>query len=58
MRTHYPRTPHLPWSPGATADDVRADGPAGLLGREADRPGLVPGVEVAWAGSGAVPIPR
>ncbi|MER6780847.1 MULTISPECIES: RNA ligase family protein [unclassified Streptomyces] len=32
MRTHYPRTPHLPWSPGAAADDVRATrfgGPAG-----------------------------
>ncbi len=23
MRTRYPRTPHLPWSPGATSDDVR-----------------------------------
>ncbi|MEU4745832.1 hypothetical protein AB0G02_35955, partial [Actinosynnema sp. NPDC023658] len=23
MRTPYPRTPHLPWSPGASADDVR-----------------------------------
>jgi predicted kinase len=23
MRVRYPRTPHLPWSPGATADDVR-----------------------------------
>lgn len=23
MRTHYPRTPHLPWSPGASSDDVR-----------------------------------
>ncbi|MEU9375424.1 RNA ligase family protein [Streptomyces sp. NPDC048255] len=34
MRTHYPRTPHLPWSPGATADDVRAEGFAGLAGRE------------------------
>ncbi|WP_051966358.1 RNA ligase family protein [Kitasatospora mediocidica] len=34
MRTHYPRTPHLPWSPGATPDDVRAGGLAGLLGRE------------------------
>ncbi|MFD3538219.1 RNA ligase family protein [Streptomyces sp. NPDC058662] len=32
MRTHYPRTPHLPWSPGATPDDVRATGPAGLSG--------------------------
>ncbi|WP_078857719.1 RNA ligase family protein [Streptomyces sp. NRRL F-4474] len=34
MRTHYPRTPHLPWSPGASADDVRAAGSAGLAGRE------------------------
>lgn len=34
MRTHYPRTPHLPWSPGAAADDVRAGGFAGLAGRE------------------------
>ncbi|WP_328930168.1 AAA family ATPase [Streptomyces sp. NBC_00190] len=37
MRTHYPRTPHLPWSPGASADDVRVTGPgawSGLAGRE------------------------
>lgn len=37
MRTHYPRTPHLPWSPGATSDDVRTTGPgllAGFAGRE------------------------
>ncbi|MFJ9763896.1 RNA ligase family protein [Streptomyces erythrochromogenes] len=34
MRTHYPRTHHLPWSPGASADDVRAVGSAGLAGRE------------------------
>ncbi|WP_067178646.1 RNA ligase family protein [Microtetraspora niveoalba] len=34
MRVHYPRTPHLPWSPGATADDVRAGGLSGLVGRE------------------------
>ncbi|MBZ9594200.1 AAA family ATPase [Streptomyces erythrochromogenes] len=34
MRTHYPRTPHLPWSPGASADDVRSLGLAGLTGRE------------------------
>ena len=33
MRVHYPRTPHLPWSPGATADDVRARDLAGLAGR-------------------------
>lgn len=34
MRTHYPRTPHLPWSPGVAADDVRADRLDGLRGRE------------------------
>lgn len=34
MRTHYPRTPHLPWSPGATSDDVRIADLAGLAGRE------------------------
>ncbi|MEU7726920.1 RNA ligase family protein [Streptomyces sp. NPDC040724] len=34
MRTHYPRTPHLPWSPGASADDVRTVGLEGLAGRE------------------------
>ncbi|MBT2458834.1 RNA ligase family protein [Streptomyces sp. ISL-86] len=35
MRTHYPRTPHLPWSPGVGGDDVRAAaGMAGLAGRE------------------------
>ncbi|RSS82794.1 kinase [Streptomyces sp. WAC05292] len=34
MRTHYPRTPHLPWSPGATADDVRATGADWFAGRE------------------------
>ncbi|MFD3471366.1 RNA ligase family protein [Streptomyces sp. NPDC058682] len=34
MRIHYPRTPHLPWSPGAAADDVRAVGLTGLAGRE------------------------
>ncbi|MEU9603035.1 RNA ligase family protein [Streptomyces sp. NPDC048057] len=35
MRTHYPRTPHLPWSPGATPDDLRAPGPPpGFAGRD------------------------
>ncbi|MBT2480604.1 RNA ligase family protein [Streptomyces sp. ISL-94] len=35
MRTHYPRTPHLPWSPGVGRDDVRAAaGLEGLAGRE------------------------
>ncbi|AXE25152.1 kinase [Streptomyces globosus] len=34
MRTPYPRTPHLPWSPGATADDVRATGAEWFAGRE------------------------
>ncbi|MBS2549482.1 AAA family ATPase [Catenulispora sp. NL8] len=33
MRVHYPRTAHLPWSPGATADDVRARDLSGLEGR-------------------------
>ncbi|MEV6760861.1 RNA ligase family protein [Streptomyces sp. NPDC051105] len=34
MRTHYPRTRHLPWSPGATADDLRITDLSGLRGRE------------------------
>ncbi|MCX4818717.1 AAA family ATPase [Streptomyces sp. NBC_01142] len=34
MRTHYPRTPHLPWSPGAASDDVRIADLSGFLGRE------------------------
>ncbi|MFF9348011.1 RNA ligase family protein [Streptomyces sp. NPDC014734] len=34
MRTHYPRTAHLPWSPGATSDDVRIADLAALAGRE------------------------
>ncbi|GAA4831874.1 RNA ligase family protein [Kitasatospora terrestris] len=34
MRVSYPRTPHLPWSPGASADDVRSGGLEGLRGRE------------------------
>ncbi|MEU7280397.1 RNA ligase family protein [Streptomyces sp. NPDC045431] len=34
MRTSYPRTPHLPWSPGATADDVRTGSLEGFAGRE------------------------
>jgi predicted kinase len=33
MRVHYPRTVHLPWSPGATVDDVRARDLSGLAGR-------------------------
>ncbi|MGW1881177.1 RNA ligase family protein [Streptomyces sp. NPDC001970] len=33
-RTHYPRTPHLPWSPGAAADDTRVVDLSGLVGRE------------------------
>lgn len=32
MRTHYPRTPHLPWSPGASSDDVRLTGRTDLTG--------------------------
>ena len=34
MRVHYPRTAHLPWSPGATYDDIRAGDLRGLVGRE------------------------
>ncbi|MFO0616923.1 MAG: RNA ligase family protein [Polyangiaceae bacterium] len=34
MRTRYPRTPHLPWSEGATPDDVRADTTACFDGRD------------------------
>lgn len=35
MRTHYPRTAHLPWSPGVGGDDVRAGAElAGLAGQE------------------------
>ncbi|KRD20995.1 RNA ligase family protein [Streptomyces sp. Root264] len=34
MRASYPRTPHLPWSPGMSSDDVRAGGLSGLAGRE------------------------
>ncbi|MEV6161091.1 RNA ligase family protein [Streptomyces sp. NPDC052052] len=34
MRTHYPRTAHLPWSPGAASDDVRIADLSGLTGRE------------------------
>ncbi|WP_187645805.1 RNA ligase family protein, partial [Streptomyces sp. TRM49041] len=34
MRTHYPRTPHLPWSPGAARDDVRVADLSGFVGRE------------------------
>ncbi|MBE1490466.1 RNA ligase family protein [Plantactinospora soyae] len=34
MRVPYPRTPHLPWSPGVAPDDLRVNGLSGLLGRE------------------------
>ena len=34
MRVHYPRTAHLPWSPGATPDDIRAGDLRGLIGSE------------------------
>ncbi|MEV7773549.1 RNA ligase family protein [Kitasatospora sp. NPDC086791] len=34
MRVHYPRTPHLPWSPGAAADDVRTGDLGALTGAE------------------------
>ncbi|MFJ3233915.1 RNA ligase family protein [Streptomyces sp. NPDC086787] len=33
-RVHYPRTPHLPWSPGASPDDIRVSDLSGLRGRE------------------------
>jgi hypothetical protein len=34
MRVRYPRTPHLPWSPGATDDDERILDASALEGRE------------------------
>ena len=34
MWTKYPRTPHLPWSPGASDDDVRVADTAMSEGRE------------------------
>ncbi|MFD6987629.1 RNA ligase family protein [Streptomyces sp. NPDC059943] len=34
MRTSYPRTAHLPWSPGVASDDVRVGDLGGLRGRE------------------------
>ncbi|GAB3969442.1 hypothetical protein GCM10029978_040750 [Actinoallomurus acanthiterrae] len=34
MRVHYPRTPHLPWSPGVGPDDVRAADLSGFAGRD------------------------
>ncbi|GIG87612.1 RNA ligase family protein [Plantactinospora endophytica] len=34
MRVSYPRTPHLPWSPGIAGDDLRAGDLSGLRGRE------------------------
>jgi hypothetical protein len=33
-RRKYPRTPHLPWSPGATADDVLLNDCSALEGEE------------------------
>ncbi|HUY75325.1 MAG TPA: RNA ligase family protein [Ktedonobacterales bacterium] len=33
-RWKYPRTPHLPWSPGATADDVRLADDTLFVGRD------------------------
>ena len=29
----YPRTPHLPWSPGATFDDIKANSMPSFIGR-------------------------
>ncbi|MFE9295605.1 RNA ligase family protein [Streptomyces niveus] len=34
MRTAYPRTVHVPWSPGVSSDDVRGGDLDGLRGRE------------------------
>ncbi|SMS01964.1 RNA ligase [Vibrio mangrovi] len=34
MRYKYPRTPHLPWSPGATDDDVFQAGTSGFENRQ------------------------
>lgn len=34
MRTAYPRTVHVPWSPGVGSDDVRVGDLEGLRGRE------------------------
>ncbi|MFD3520910.1 RNA ligase family protein [Streptomyces sp. NPDC058653] len=34
MRTSYPRTVHVPWSPGVASDDVRVGDLDGLRGRE------------------------
>lgn len=34
LRSKYPRTAHLPWSPGATPDDLRLADPSGFLDRE------------------------
>ena len=33
-RYKYPRTPHLPWSPGATPDDIKASDVSHFVGRE------------------------
>ena len=33
MSAKYPRTPHLPWSPGASADDKRLSSADHLLDR-------------------------
>jgi len=33
-RFKYPRTPHLPWSPGATSDDIRCVNTELFLGKE------------------------
>jgi hypothetical protein len=33
-RYKYPRTPHLPWSPGASSDDIWLDAPHPFVGRE------------------------
>lgn len=34
MRFKYPRTPHLPWSPGASSEDIHAGDLAAFIGQE------------------------
>ena len=34
MRRKYPRTPHLPWSPGLSSDDTRLGQARQFAGRE------------------------
>lgn len=34
IRYKYPRTPHLPWSPGATSDDITLSNCVNFMGKE------------------------